>query len=80
MAAQRSVTENISKYFDFLLQPHVLKMKTYLHDTGGFISEIEGLRIPEAAVTEAAARHLGRPVPGCPATRLMWTFLERPHF
>lgn len=50
VAAQGIVNENISKYLDALLQPHVLQMKTYLRDTGDFISKIEGLCIPKSAV------------------------------
>lgn len=49
-AAQGSLLENISKYLDHLLQPPVLKMKTYICDTGHFISKIEGLTIPKHSV------------------------------
>lgn len=50
VAAQGSVTEKISRYLDFLLQPHVAKMHTYIRDTGDFISKTEGIRIPENAM------------------------------
>lgn len=46
MAAQRSLLENISKYVDSLLQPHVKKIRTYIQDTRDFISKIEDLQIP----------------------------------
>lgn len=49
-AAQGSVTEKISRYLDFLLQPHVAKMRTYIRDMGDFISKIEGIHIPDNAM------------------------------
>lgn len=33
VAAQQSLLENISKYVDSLLQPHVRHIKTYIQDT-----------------------------------------------
>lgn len=50
VSAQGSVLENISKYLDHLLQPHVLKVSTYIRDTGDFIEKIEGRNIPPQAL------------------------------
>lgn len=50
MAAQASVLENISKYLDFSLQPHVLNMKTFIRDTCDFFSKVEGLKMPACSI------------------------------
>lgn len=46
VAAQRSLLENISKYVDSFLQPHVKKIKTYIQDTRDFILKVDGMQIP----------------------------------
>lgn len=46
----KALCPRTSKYLDFLLQPHVLRMQTYTRDTGDFISKIEGVRISESAL------------------------------
>lgn len=50
MSAQGSLLEKNSKYLDYLLQPHVSKIKTYIKDTSDFIKKVEGLKIPIQAV------------------------------
>lgn len=49
VAAQGSLHEPVSKYFDWLLQPLVRKIPSFLHDTTDFIRKVEGVPIPEGA-------------------------------
>lgn len=46
VAAQYFLLSNISIYVDFLLQPHVRKIRTYLKDRQDFIQKIEHKSIP----------------------------------
>lgn len=50
VSAQGSVLENISKYVDSLLQPHVLQITFYIKDTSDFIQKIEYCSNPEQSV------------------------------
>lgn len=42
--------ENICKYVDSLLQPHVVRIKTFIKDPQDFIQKIENIKIPENAM------------------------------
>lgn len=50
VAAQQSLLENISKFVDSLLQPHVREIKTHIKDTRDYIQKIESTSIPENAI------------------------------
>lgn len=46
VATQDSILENISKFVDYLLQPHVKSIRTYLQDTRDFILKVENITVP----------------------------------
>lgn len=50
VAAQGYLHEPTSKYVDWLLQPFVTKMPTFIRDTTDFIRKVEGTFIPEEAL------------------------------
>lgn len=50
VATQDSILENISKFIDHLLQPHVKTISTYLQDTRDFILKIEHTTVPPNSI------------------------------
>ncbi|XP_045188274.1 uncharacterized protein LOC123546150 [Mercenaria mercenaria] len=45
VSACNSPTENISKYMDFILKPHMINLPSYVKDTTDFINKVKNMKI-----------------------------------